>query len=251
MQRIYLTDSNRREVETTINSASVFEGKTELECEDLLFHPAGGGQPDDFGSVVVQGKTYNIAKLRKHKGATRIVLDDDGTLANETGFGETALCLLDWKRRQRLMRLHSAAHVLMASARKTVTGYIPSGMQIADDLETAIIRFKRDQEPSKAQIEQIFLLAAEIVRGKHEISSLQFPTLEAAQTEGKDLFRIDPAVQLKGEVRIVKINNIDFNPCGGTHVQNTIEIGNIELVSSKSVDQLTEIQYSVNPICAA
>jgi Ser-tRNA(Ala) deacylase AlaX len=251
MQMIYHTDSYCREIETTINSASVFEGRTELECEDLLFHPAGGGQPDDLGSVILQGKTYKIATLRKHKGATRLVLDDDGAIANETGFGETVICLLDWKRRQQLMRLHSAAHVLMASARKTVTGYVPSGMQIADNLETATIRFKCDQEPTPTQFEQIFSTAAETVRGAHEISSIQFPNLEVARTEGKDLFRIDPAVQLKGEVRIVRIDKIDFNPCSGTHVRNTIDIGKIEPAKNQAGDQLTEIQYSVNPICDA
>ena len=169
MQKVYQTDSYCREVATTINGAFVFEGKTELAIEDLLFHPAGGGQPDDLGIVVVQGIHFNILSLRKHKGETRIVLDDDGTLAGETGFGDVITCSLDWERRHCLMKLHSAAHVLMASARKIINGYVPGGMHIAGDLRTATIRFRRDHGPDATQIEQIMRTAKEIVRSGLDI----------------------------------------------------------------------------------
>jgi Ser-tRNA(Ala) deacylase AlaX len=252
MQKVYQDDSYCREIETTINGAWVFEGKTELACEDLLYHPAGGGQPDDHGSVVVQGKNYKVASLRKHKGEIRIVLDDGGVLASETGFGDVIICSLDWERRNYLMRLHSAAHVLMAAAHKSVKGYVPGGMQIAADLGTATIRFQHEQEPDTSQIEQILQMAKDITQTGQEIISIKFQNLDAARNTGKDIFRMDPAVQLKGQVRIVKIGEVDFNPCSGTHVKNTIEIGNIKLIGNHSVEQAySEIQYSITPTCAA
>jgi Ser-tRNA(Ala) deacylase AlaX len=190
--------------------------------------------------------------LRKHKGETRIVLDDDGVLAKETGFGDVIICSLDWERRNYLMRLHSAAHILMAAARKNVKGYVPGGMQIAADLGTATIRFQHEHEPDASQIEKIMQTAKNITQNGQEIISIKFQNLDAARNAGKDTFRMAPAVQLKGQVRIVKIGEVDFNPCSGTHVKNTIEIGNITFVGNRSLDQAySEIQYSITPTCAA
>ncbi len=247
MGKVYLTDSYLRELETMVNESSVFEGKTELVCEDLIFHPAGGGQPDDAGTVALGGDEFQVLALRKHKGETHLLLDTGDDLASCIGFGDSAVCRVDWDRRYHLMRLHSAAHVVMASARRVMRDYVPSGMQIAPDLQTAVVKFRHSGELAATDRDEISKRANATISEGRPISATTFPSLDEAARAGGTLFRADPVLQLKGKVRIVIIEGLDFNPCGGTHVKTTAEIGGVVVLGSAPGETATELAFALAP----
>ena len=246
MQKVFLDDSYLKELETMINESSASEGKTELVLEDLLFHPSGGGQLDDFGAVIVSGDVFQVTQLRKHKGEIRIGLDAGPELAAKVGFGESVICRLDWERRYRMMRLHSAAHVVMASVRQLTEDYLPGGMQMASDLKAATVKFKHKGELSVQRQKEISNNVQSIISESRNIVAHKFNGIEEARLAGKNLFRMDPALNFKGQVRIIEIEGCDFNPCGGTHVKKTAEIGRVEFLETIHENGGSELKYTIS-----
>jgi Ser-tRNA(Ala) deacylase AlaX len=238
MQKIFHTDSYCREITTKIRQCR----NNELLLEELLFHPSGGGQPDDTGSVIIEGITYPVLGLRKEKGESWVQLP---SMAPPLAVGDTITCTINWERRFQLMRLHSCAHVIMASAKKLVAGYIPKGMQTSDDISSCTVTFTH-AEITQQLIEQIMLLTTQTASENRQITAHTYQTLDAARAAGGELFRMDPAVLLRGAVRIVTIDGYDFNPCGGTHLRTTGEIGQVTLCEAAKIStDLCSLRFTV------
>jgi len=242
MKRLYQDDSYLRSSEGMVLTVAMSHGHTELAVDELLFHPSGGGQPDDRGTVAIGGKDYPVVGFRKHKGEVYILIDSANEISSEIGYGDTIVSTLDWERRYRLMRYHSCSHVLMSSAKKLVSGYIPKGMQISDDLSGAVVRFAYSGIIPEDFSASITAAAKNAISADKPVHSRVFKGLDAARVAGGELFRVDPDLQLKGEVRVVSIDGFDCNPCGGTHVIRTGEIGGFE-IESINVDDLISVNF--------
>lgn len=194
-------------------------GEEGIRLDRTVFYPEGGGQPGDVGNfTLVDGTKIEIVDARKgqdHEDVVHIPAPDAPALS----VGDTVTAEIDWERRHRLMRMHTCLHLLCAVVEGDVTGG-----QISDG--KGRLDFNMDEKPDKEQLAQeINRLIAE----NHPVTP-QWITDEELQAK-PDLVRtmsVKPPMG-GGRVRLLNIVGIDLQPCGGTHVRETGEIGPIEV----------------------
>ena len=231
INRLYLKDGYQKAVDTFIETVDIIDGATAFTCSELIFHPEGGGQPDDRGVVVLGGSIYRIKKLIKRKGDVFVTLESKIPQHDDLFFGEAVTCQLEWEYRYKAMRYHTAAHVLMAAAKRVLSDYQPKGIMISEDLTNCQIRFASNATISQEVVDRIFDMFNSAVQSDLPVEVRTYSSVEEARTGNKDIFRMDPALQLKGSIRVIIIDGFDANPCGGTHVRTLSEIGAIKPAS--------------------
>lgn len=216
---LFLQDSYREECLARITDL-VEDG---LLLEQTVFYPQGGGQAGDSGWLTLaDGTRLRIADTRKgtEAGAGRdailhIPAEGQATVLRAMKPGEVVLAQIDWVRRYRHMRLHTAAHMLCA-----VLPYPVNGCSITD--EHARLDFVTSEPLSREAIDSAL---AAMVEAAHPVSidTMSDDALRARP----DLVRtmsVQPPMGA-GQVRLVSIKDTDLQPCGGTHVANTEEVG--------------------------
>ena len=186
-----------------------------------VFYPTGGGQPGDSGHLVWNGGTASIIDTRK--------ADDDIALILAEGYpvpppGTEVTMHLDWDRRHRLMRVHTALHLLSVIIPLPV-----SGGAIGDG--KGRLDFDMPDSPADKQaLEDALnaLIARDLTISERWITDAE---LDANPGLVKTMSVRPPTGQ--GRVRLVRIGTedaqIDLQPCGGTHVRTSAEIGRIQL----------------------
>ncbi|WP_206953102.1 alanyl-tRNA editing protein [Trinickia acidisoli] len=192
-----------------------------------VFYPLGGGQAGDTGTLTLSdGTAIAIADTRKAKfeGASP---DDalhvpapgqEAQLARlHEGLGVVAE--IDWARRYRHMRLHTATHLLCAVLPYAVDGCSITADYARMDLVTS--------EPIER--EQVDARLTELVGGAHGVFTEWITDEEmAARPELVRTMSVKPPAGF-GRVRLLRIEQVDLQPCGGTHVRNTSEIGAVHI----------------------
>ncbi|MGE4167902.1 MAG: alanyl-tRNA editing protein [Xanthobacteraceae bacterium] len=213
-EELFRNDSYLKECPATIISAD----ERGIVLDRTVFYPTGGGQPGDTGVLVLaDGDTIAIADTLK---------GDNGILhvpaPNQTrpAPGTAVTAKLDWERRYRHMRMHSALHLLCA----VVTGDVTGG-QIGADKSRLDFNVPGDAL-DKDHINH------ELARLIGEDKPVQPRWIDDAELEARpELVRTmsvkPPSGQ--GKVRLLDIEGVDLQPCGGTHVARTSEIGGIEV----------------------
>lgn len=187
-----------------------------------IFYAQGGGQPGDNGELRWSGGVLPIATTIKGEGDAIVLIPS--APENLPPVETTVTQVLDWNRRHRLMRVHTALHLLSVVIPLPVTG----GSIGADK---GRLDFKMpDGPPDKEQVERE--LNALIARDL-EISESWVTDAELQANPGlvKTMSVMPPTGQ--GRVRLVRIgrddDQIDLQPCGGTHVARTSEIGPVTI----------------------
>lgn len=192
-----------------------------IVLDRTVFYAASGGQPGDSGSITrADGSSITIATAIHPDGdKTQIVhVPAEGQSVPE--IGETVVAAIDWERRYKLMRMHTALHLL-----SVVFAYPVTGGSIGED--KGRLDFDMPETPQQlASIEQeLNALAASNLAVSHEwITDAE---MEANPGMIKTMNVKPPMGQ--GRVRLIRIGDIDLQPCGGTHVRNTSEIGKLAL----------------------
>jgi misacylated tRNA(Ala) deacylase len=195
-----------------------------IELDRTVFYPAGGGQAGDCGQLMLEdGRMLRVVDTRKGEAADQIVhLLEPGVLSDtmpETGTRVRAV--LDWPRRYRHMRLHTCMHLLCAVVPAPVTGGSISA-------ERAHLDFDIDMDKlDKVQIEA--RLNA-LIAHAHPVEPRWISDEElAARPDLVRTMSVKPPSGT-GKVRLLEIAQVDLQPCGGTHVRNTREIGPVHVV---------------------
>ncbi len=192
-----------------------------IELDRTVFYPTGGGQPGDTGTLVgVDGRRLAIIDTRKGEEPGRVLhwVAADGGLPV---VGEAVTLELDWERRHRLMRLHTALHVMSCVVVAPVTGG-----QIAPD--KARLDFDIDLDLLDAR--HIETAVNEITARDIETETVWITDEELdARPELIKTMSVQPP-RGAGRVRLLRIPGVDLQPCGGTHVRNLAEIGPIRVV---------------------
>ncbi len=218
---LYLEDSYRRECDATV--VSVKDGKYVI-LDQTIFYPKGGGQPWDTGKIVKGNEIYNVVYVGKFSGEISHEVDQAGL-----GERDNVHCILNWERRYKLMRSHTAAHVF-ASLLCTGTGALVTGNQLEEDK----IRFDFSLEKYDREILQKYIdKANELFRKGIPVKWYELPKEEALKIPGV----IKMAKALPSDVpnlRIVEIVGVDKQADGGTHVKNLREVGQIKLLKTKN-----------------
>ncbi len=199
-----------------------------IALDQTVFYPTGGGQPGDTGWLIRQDGTRVavLDTIKDRDSGTIWHIVDEGL---ELEQGEALSAEINWERRYSLMRLHSCMHMLCAIVPAPVTGG-----SIRDE-GTARLDFDLPEPPDKAALnDQLNALTS-----SDHAMSLKWITDEEMESQA-DLVRtmsVKPPMG-SGKVRLVEFAEVDLQPCGGTHVANSIEIGAVTISSIKKKGKL-------------
>jgi misacylated tRNA(Ala) deacylase len=196
-----------------------------IELDRTLFYPQGGGQAGDTGRLLrAQGEPVVIVDTRKGEGPDRVLhLPAAGGPAPHPG--ETVTLEIDWLRRYRLMRLHTALHLLSCVIPAPVTGgnIAPDKARLDFDIDFNQLNAERIERKTNA------LIAAGATTDTVWITDAELD----AQPELVKTMSVQPP-RGAGRVRLLRIPGIDLQPCGGTHVADIAEIAGIRVLKIRS-----------------
>lgn len=209
---LFRDDAYLREAEATVLAVNDRRG---IVLDRTVFYATGGGQPGDTGMLVRGAGTIAVATAVYGDSKTDVV-HVPGETEEVPQAGEKVRAVLDWDRRYRHMRIHTGLHLLSVVLPFPVTG----GSIGADE---GRLDFDIDGEvPAKEDIEA--RLNA-LVAADHQVSSEWITDQELLDNPGLvKTMKVKPPMGT-GRVRLVRIGDIDLQPCGGTHVRSTSEIG--------------------------
>jgi misacylated tRNA(Ala) deacylase len=218
---LYLVDSYLKETDATVDS--VKDGKY-VVLDLIIFYPNGGGQPFDTGKIVRGCEVFNVVYVGKFSGEISHEVDNAGLQV-----GDKVQLVLNWERRYRLMRSHTAAHVV-ASLLNQGTGALITGNQ----LDVDHIRFDFNLEQFDRQVLEAYLEKAnKLFESDVPVKWYELPREEALKIPGviKMAGAFPPELP---SLRIVEIVGVDKQADGGTHVRNLREVGQVELLKTEN-----------------
>jgi len=227
---IYQEDSYVKEFEAEVVGHDTDQNGVLLDR--TAFYPGGGGQPNDIGKLVADdGTEYVVNKVKR--GNVHIIDGDLPTIGTKV-VGE-----IDWDRRYKLMRTHTAMHILCGVVwrdyQASVTGGNMDVLSGRMDFEFEVL----DQD-LMSEIEAKINKEVEAAR---DLAVQILPREEAFQIP--DLIRTKINLLPEGitEVRTVEIKGLDLQADGGTHVANTREVGTIKLTKYKNKGGINKRLY--------
>ena len=218
---LYLDDSYLRECDATV--VSVKDGKY-VVLDQTVFYPKGGGQPWDTGKMIRDHETFNVVYVGKFSGEISHEVDHAGLKE-----GDKVHLALDWERRYKLMRSHTAAHIF-ASLLCNGTGALVTGNQLEEDK----IRFDFNLEKFAPEILTEYIERAnELFRKDIPVKWYELPREEALRIPGliKMAEAFPPDIP---RLRVVEVVSIDKQADGGTHVKNLKEVGGINVLKTEN-----------------
>jgi misacylated tRNA(Ala) deacylase len=196
-----------------------------IRLDRTVFYPTGGGQPGDSGKLILGGGgVIDIINTIKGDMPDEVIhVPAPGMGLPEVG--AEAAAEIDWLRRHRLMRMHNCLHLLCSLVPGAVTGG-----QVADGRG----RLDFDAPGSSLDKGAIATRLNALIGGAHRVTPRWIGEAElAARPELVRTMSVKPPAGA-GRVRLIEIAGVDLQPCGGTHVANTAEIGPIAVTKIKS-----------------
>lgn len=227
---LYVMDSYVKEFEATV-TAQVDGG---VVLDRTAFYPGGGGQPNDSGTLVAGDATWTVNKVKRVQG--KPVHFIAGELP---AVGTSVVGHLDWDRRYKLMRTHTAMHVLCGVIFRDYGASVTGGNM---DLLKARMDFEFETMRQELVAEIETAVNVEIAESR-PVRINVLPREEAFQIP--DLIRtkinlLPPAIQ---EIRTIELVGLDLQADGGTHVNNTSEVGRMRVVNYKSKGKINKRIY--------
>ena len=229
-----------REFETTVDRV---DGR-EVVLEETYFYPESGGQPADRGTLA----GVAVADVTERDGEVVHVLADDPTADAGVEPGATVAGVVDDAFRTYCARAHTASHVLYGAARRICddlgyAGFDISSEKVRVDLTTA--------DPlDDADLVELERLSNRAVWDSRPVSWEVLPEAEARALDGIafNAKTEEGAMSGSATVRVVTIDDWDVAACGGTHVENTAEIGPIRALDrSNPGEGVTRVEFAVGP----
>ena len=212
-EELFREDSYLKECDASV--VAVDDGA--LILDRTVFYPLGGGQPGDTGKVTWNAGEAAIVDTRYGEGGTiRHVLDENSAMP---AVGDSVHGILDWDRRYRHMRMHTAMHLLGAVLQYGVTG---------GNISAEKSRLDFDMEDTVDK-EAVGAALAKLVAEDHPVSCRWISEAELdAQPELVRTMSVQPP-RGKGSIRLLEIAGVDLQPCGGTHLKSTSEVGAVRI----------------------
>jgi misacylated tRNA(Ala) deacylase len=196
-----------------------------IRLDRTVFYPTGGGQPGDTGLLrFSSGQSIAIIDTLKGLGSDEVIhVPETGSALPEPG--AELVAEIDWNRRHRLMRMHTCLHLLCSVVPGAVTGG-----QVSEG------RGRLDFDVPGSSLDKAAIasrLNALITEG-HPVGPRWITDEElAAQPELVRTMSVKPPSGA-GRVRLMEVAGVDLQPCGGTHVRNTKEIGPVVVTKIES-----------------
>jgi misacylated tRNA(Ala) deacylase len=226
-EALYHTDAYLKEFDAVVTAV---EGQA-IALDRTAFYPGGGGQPNDMGVLSQGAQTWKVTKTRKAGADVWHELDGAPPALGAQVHGQ-----IDWERRYRLMRTHTAMHVLCGVVFRdygaSVTGGNMEPLRGRMDFEFETMR----QELVKEIEEKINTEVA----AARPVKVAILPRAEAFAIPDLIRTKINLLPEGIAEVRTVEIVGLDLQADGGTHVANTREVGHIRVTDYKSKGKINK-----------
>lgn len=191
-----------------------------VELDATIFYPLGGGQPGDTGTFTTpEGSRHRVVDTRKGEAPDTIrhqLAEADHGLKE----GDRVDTEIDWERRHRLMRMHTSMHLLGSLIPVPVTGGQVGEEKSRLDFNLGDLQLDKEDLTQRMNA---------LVAAGHPI---KFESITEQQLDDNPglvrTMSVEPPRGV-GDVRMVRVLDVDFQPCGGTHVNNTSEIGPVRI----------------------
>ena len=206
-------------------------GENGVILDRSIYYPTGGGQPGDTGSIVVNGDTFSVEETIKGENGNIILLLADGL--SSLNIGDSVTQFLNWDMRYAHMKVHTALHLLSVVIPLPVTGGAITALKGRLDFNMPEAIENKDELTDKLN---------QLILADYEITESWISDEELHTNPGLvKTMSVKPPTGA-GRVRLVRIGNedaqIDLQPCGGTHVKRTSEIGMMHLGKMQKKGQL-------------
>ena len=209
---IFRDDPYKKECEAKILDF----GDNWIILDQTVFYAEGGGQLGDTGLIKVGQQEIQIENTIKENDLIKHIFNSKFDFE----IGDNVTCIIDWDRRYKLMKMHTSLHLLCSLVNAKVTGgSVGDGKGRLD--------FNLDFKPNKEELKDNL---NDLIQGNHDITISWISAQELDKNPNliKTMSVLPP--RTNGSIRMVRIgDNIDYQPCGGTHVKNTSEIGLVEI----------------------
>ena len=209
---IFRDDPYKKECEAKILDF----GDNWIILDQTVFYAEGGGQLGDTGLIKAGQQEIQIENTIKENDLIKHIFNSKFDFE----IGDNVTCIIDWDRRYKLMKMHTSLHLLCSLVNAKVTGgSVGDGKGRLD--------FNIDFKPNKEELKDNL---NDLIQGNHDItiSWISAQELDKNPDLVKTMSVLPP--RTNGSIRMVRIgDNIDYQPCGGTHVKNTSEIGLVEI----------------------
>ncbi|MEM0021903.1 MAG: alanyl-tRNA editing protein [Fervidicoccaceae archaeon] len=211
---LYLDDSYLKEAEVTVLESS----SNRVILDRTVIHPRAGGLISDSGALTINGREYRIAEAVEEGDEVVHLLSEQASLSP----GDRGVLRLDWEKRYRIMRAHTALHVLI-SVFNRYSGALVTGNQVTEDVSRVDLNLEK---PDRDLVISAIAEANRILAEGHPVKIYYMRREDALKLEGivKLAKALPPNVE---RLRIVEIEGVDIQADGGPHVSNTRESGEI------------------------
>ena len=232
MANIFEENAYTKEIETRIKGIDT-KNKT-VELENTIFYGKSGGQPGDIGKIIAGDQEIEVSDTIKADGSIKNILENLNGLSKN----QNIIARINWDKRYKYMRMHSALHLMCASIPLGVTGgqigYDKSRLDFNDP----------DKEIKKEELQEKINT---LMKEDHEITYEYIDSqILKSQPELVRTMSVKPP-NIEGKLRFVKIGNVDFQPCGGTHVRSTKEVGKITIGKIENKGRMNRrVNISIN-----
>ena len=214
MRKLFEENAYLKEFKAKIININI-EEKT-IELDNTAFYARSGGQPGDIGEIITKNQNIEVKDTIKKDNKIINIINKTENLDK----GIEIIGKINWEKRYKHMKMHSALHLMCSVIPLGVTGgqigYEKSRLDFNDP----------DKKINKEEIEEKI---NSLVKDDYEITSeiIDSKILDE-QPELVRTMSVKPP-QIDGKIRLIKIGNVDLQPCGGTHVKSTAEIGKIKI----------------------
>ncbi|MDK2371872.1 MAG: alanyl-tRNA editing protein AlaXM [Candidatus Korarchaeota archaeon] len=210
---LYMDDSYLKEFEAEVVEVS----GDRVVLDRTAFYPVGGGLPSDTGVLLKGSEEYRVEEVRKEGGKVWHIVP-----GHSLSPGDGVRGVIDWDRRYRVMRMHTALHALIAVMNQKF-GVLVTGNKVAPDRSRVDVNLEK---PDRELVEKVIAETNEELAKGLPVKIYYLPREEAMKIPGivKLARALPPSVQ---KLRIVEIEGLDIQADGGPHVSNTKEVGRI------------------------
>ena len=216
---LFWEDPYKKEASSILKSIIGEEG---LVFEKTLFYPTSGGQPSDQGTINIGNHSIKVLNVKKIDGGETLIVPE--FLPNDLEIGEPVKQIINWDLRYTYMKMHTALHLLSVVIPLPVTGgQIGNNKSRLDfDMPDAI----NDKQIIEKNLNNLI---------SNDLIIEQLWITEKELEENPKLVKTMSVFPPKGsgDIRLICIKSkkeqVDLQPCGGTHVKNTSEIGKITI----------------------
>jgi misacylated tRNA(Ala) deacylase len=218
-ESLYYLDCYQKEFKTVVKSV---KDDKYVVLDQTAFYPVSGGQPFDTGRLIDEkGNEYPVVFVGKFSGQISHEISKSGLKK-----GDKVKGIIDWDRRYKHMRMHTAAHVISNIIEKETKALI-TGNQLSEDKSR--IDFSLD-EYDRDKFFEYEKKVNELIKEGKEVRLYLLPKEEAIKKAGELTTLAKGFPQHIKEVRLVEIEDFAIEACGGTHVKNISEIGEIKII---------------------